>query len=229
MSSKFDNAYDYNRTLFTMLPPYYQKYLESKEYIEAIDKEFARLFSNVGDVHKQLYAPTATWLLGYYAKLYGIDTEGDGTRWIHLTANKSRWQDVSDMTWRELMAGESLPDESLRERVLAAMRAQEISSIPSMQEYIEKLTGYKVELQEFNDQYSVSVYLKEGAGSSLILNDIIDILRPLVPAHIALFVSMEYIRWVELDIVAFTWEGLDEEDVTWEEFDDKDVWSKWLN
>lgn len=222
----FDFSYD--RQLFDMLPRYYQDYLESSDYLMSSDKEFKRLFDVISWLYRESSLMTSEDILGHYADLLGIEHEGGRlARWVDV--NNRQWSEFAGKRWGDFIRLGGYSSERLREIILSTLNTHRTSSIKGLKEYIKDISGYDVEIVEFNQLYEVTVFLREGSGSEVLMDDIIGILEPLIPAHIKLSITHTYIRWVEWDSIEWSWEGIDNEKMTWKDIENREVWTQWLS
>lgn len=65
--------FDYERSIFDMIPNEYRDYKESEQYIEASDEEFARYYDYLSDVVNQVFIVNSTWGIGLFENIYGLD------------------------------------------------------------------------------------------------------------------------------------------------------------
>ena len=196
---------------------------------EAIGSEMDVLLKYFREFDQQVMPQNApNWILEYWADLYQVQTKGKQARWFDLMAQRVRWQDLSHLTWEELGYYQGSDAEARRE-VLARMRTRAPINKFNFTDYLERLTGYHIELMHFPEDYTITIKMSGGADAHLLTEELYDIIREIIPAHVDFFVSVESMTWLQWDALNLKWKEVDEMNIKWKDMKDPEVWTKWIN
>jgi len=158
----------YDRKLIDYVPTYYDELLESSEILNAEDAEFARLNASIDDLLLQFNVSTATWGLREWERICGIVTD----------VNKT--------------LGER------RSNIKARLRGAGVVTIPQIKSVADGYYGGETEIIERFSEYIIVIKFTSSYGIPSNLSDLEEILREIIPAHLAI----EYVfKFVTYDIM----------------------------
>ena len=178
----------YNRKLIDYVPSYYDELLESSELLRAEDLEFARLNASIDDLLLQFNVSTATWGLREWERICGITTDTNKT----LAERRSN--------------------------VKARLRGAGVVTVEHIENVSEAFYGGDVDVIEKYADYIVVIKFTSSYGIPTNLSDLQEILRELIPAHLAIEYEFKFVTYDALkrtyttysDVLAtgFTYEKL---------------------
>ena len=180
--------FNYDRKLIDYVPPYYDELLESSEILSAENAEVARLNASINDLLAQFNVATATWGLREWERIAGVTT--DATKTI----------------------GER------RSVVIAKLRGAGVVTVEHVENIAESFQGGDIEVIERYADYTIVIKFVSSFGIPSNLSDLTDILREIIPAHLAIeyefkFVTYDrvkgdYVTYDALLAAGFTYEQL---------------------
>ena len=155
----------YNRKLIDYVPPYYDELLESTELLAAEDAEFARLNASIDDLLLQFNVSTATWGLREWERICGITTD----------ASKA--------------IGER------RSNVKARLRGYGIVTVEHIKTVADGYYGGQTDIIERYADYTIVVKFTSSYGIPTNLTDLQDVLREIIPAHLAIEYEFKFVTY----------------------------------
>lgn len=169
--------------LIQYLPDDYRNSPAAVELQESIEKETVRLEAGVDDLTDQLFLDTATWGLKYWEKVYGIETD--------LT----KGYDIR------------------RSRVRAKMRGTGTTTVEMVKNTAESYVNGEVDVVEYNSEYRFEVIMLSVIGIPPNMDDLIQTIEEIKPAHLAYTIVIRYNTWDMVKEKGLTW--LDAAERTW--------------
>ena len=160
--------FNYDRKLIDYVPVYYGELLESSEILSAENAEVSRLNASINDLLAQFNVATATWGLREWERIAGIAID------------------------------ESKPLGERRSVVIARLRGAGVVTVEHVENVAEAFQGGDVEVIERYADYTIVIKFISSFGVPANLSDLTDLLRELIPAHLAI----EYVfKFVTYDMV----------------------------
>lgn len=166
------------------VPPFVAELSELAEIYRTEGYEAGRLRAMLGDVIRQCFVQTATWGLILWEKEYGITTN------YFLTY------------------------EQRREVILAKMRGQETTTVEAVRRTAVSITGVEADIIENYAEYCFLVSFTGAYGVPPNIQQLVDILEEIKPAHLGYAFHYRYVTWDEAfpyiwnDVRLYTWAGL---------------------
>lgn len=155
----------YNRKLIDYVPNYYDELLESREILSAEDAELTRLNASIDDLLLQFNVSSATWGLQEWERICGITTD------ISKTLGERR------------------------SNVKARLRGAGVVSIEHIKNVADGYYGGETEITEKFTDYTIVVKFTSSYGIPSNLNDLQDILREIIPAHLAIKYEFKFVTY----------------------------------
>lgn len=155
----------YDRRLIDYVPPYYDELLESSELLSAEDAEFARLTASIDDLLLQFNVSTATWGLREWERICGIVTDMNKT------------------------LGERRSNIKARLRGAGVVTASHIKSVA------DGYYGGETEIIEKYSTYTVVIKFTSSYGVPTNLADLQEVLREIIPAHLAIEYEFKFVTY----------------------------------
>lgn len=155
----------YDRQLLDYVPPYYAELLESSEILSAENAEIARLNANINDLLAQFNVATATWGLREWERIVGVKTDTSKT------------------------LGER------RSVVIAKLRGAGVVTKAHVENVAESFRGGDVEVIEKYAEYTVVIKFVSDYGVPTNIDDLTDILREIIPAHLAIEYEFKFVTY----------------------------------
>lgn len=155
----------YDRQLLDYVPPYYAELLESSEILSAENAEIARLNANINDLLAQFNVATATWGLREWERIVGVSTDTNKT------------------------LGER------RSVVIAKLRGAGVVTKAHVENVAESFRGGDVEVIERYADYTIVIKFVSDYGVPTNINDLTDILREIIPAHLAIEYEFKFVTY----------------------------------
>lgn len=177
----------YNRKLIDYVPSYYSELLESSELLSAEDAEFARLNASIDDLLLQFNVSTATWGLREWERICGIITD----------TNKTLGERRSNIKARLRGAG-----------VVTAKHIENIS---------EGYYGGDTEIIEKYSEYTIVIKFVSSYGVPSNLSDLEEVLREIIPAHLAIEYEFKFVTYAILNGTYSTYGDLTATNYTYNE------------
>lgn len=156
---------NYERKLIDYVPSYYDELLESTEILSAEDAEFARLNASIDDLLLQFNVSTATWGLREWERICGIVTDDSKA------------------------VGER------RSVVTARLRGAGVVTKAHIENVSESFLGGDIEVTEKYAEYTVVIKFVNDYGIPSNLSDLTDILREIIPAHLAIVYEFKFVTY----------------------------------
>ncbi len=166
------------------VPPFVAGLSELAGIYRAEGFEAGNLRCALRDALRQCFVQTATWGLILWEKEYGITTN------FFLTY------------------------EQRREVVLAKMRGQETTTVEAVRRAAASITGVEADVIENYAEYDFVVSFTGAYGIPPNLQQLVDILEEIKPAHLGYAFRYRYVVWNEVfpyiwdDMRLYTWAGL---------------------
>jgi hypothetical protein len=179
-------------------------YAESRvmdELLEALGAEFDLLRAATEDLIGQFFATTATWALSTWERYVGLpDNEG------------------------------LMTDVERRERIVARLVGYGVANKALIKEVADSYVYGDVEVYDQNDAepaYTIRIEFVDELGIPAQIVDLQNVLRAIVPAHLAINYTYNFTLWNEIDTLdaggAHTWNEIDVLDAggphTWDEME----------
>lgn len=157
--------FNYDRKLIDYVPHYYDEMLESSEILSAENTEVARLNASINDLLTQFNVSTATWGLREWERIAGVVT------------------DVSK------------PLGERRSVVIAKLRGAGVVTVEHVENVAEAYQGGDIEVIERYADYVVVIKFVSSFGIPSNLSDLTDILREIIPAHLAIEYEFKFFTY----------------------------------
>lgn len=183
-SDKSGNQNEYFVDLARYVPPFVAELSELAQVYRTEGHEAGWLRFTFYDLLDQCFVKTATWGLVLWEKEYGITTN------FFLTY------------------------EQRREVILAKMRGQETTTVEAVHRAAVSITGVETEVIEEYAEYYFVIRFTGTYGIPPNMQQLIDILEEIKPAHLGFSFQYRYVIWNELrpyvwnDLKVYTWDGL---------------------
>lgn len=155
----------YDRRLLDYVPSYYEELLESSELLNAEDAEFARLNASIDDLLLQFNVSTATWGLREWERICGIPTDTSKT------------------------IGER------RSNVKARLRGYGVVTVGHIKNVADGYYGGETEIIEKYTDYTIVIKFTSSYGIPSNLSDLQEILREIIPAHLAIEYEFKFVTY----------------------------------
>lgn len=165
----------YDRKLIDYVPPYYGELLESSELLSAEDAEFARLTASIDDLLLQFNVSTATWGLREWERICGIVTDTNKT------------------------LGER------RSNIKARLRGAGVVTAAHIKNVADGYYGGETEIIERYSEYLIVVKFTSSYGVPSNLTDLQEVLREIIPAHLAIDYEFKFVTYGMLKDTGLTY------------------------
>lgn len=179
--------FNYERQLIDYVPPYYAELLESNELLSAENAEVGRLNANINDLLAQFNVATATWGLREWERIVGIKTD------------------------------ENKPLGERRSLITAKLRGAGVVTVGHIENIAESFQGGDVEIIEKSSEYTVVIKFVSSFGIPANLSDLTDLLREIIPAHLAIQYEFKFVTYALLKSTYATYGGLKASGLTYVE------------
>jgi uncharacterized protein YmfQ (DUF2313 family) len=151
--------------------------------------EFDAIRAAMGETVEQWFVDTATWGLARWEAELGISP----------------------------LPGASL--QQRRELILARRRGFGTATLAQIKAVASSFAGGEIDLAEDYEAYTLYVIFVGLGGVPLNVQDLMDAVRAIVPANLAIAYLYRYSIWERLDAADLTWDELDALDLTWDQLD----------
>jgi len=151
------------RKLIDYVPHYYNELLESREILSAEDAEIAKLNASIDDLLLQFNVSTATWGLREWERICGVETD------------------------------DNKPLEERRSVIKSKLRGYGVISVEHIKNVVESFYGGGIEIEEQFAAYTIVVKFTCNYGTPTNMDDVVNALREIVPAHLALKFEFRYL------------------------------------
>lgn len=165
----------YDRNLVDYVPPYYNELLESSELLSAEDAEFARLNASIDDLLLQFNVSTATWGLREWERICGIATDT------------------------------SKPLGDRRSNIKARLRGAGAVTAPHIKSVADSYYGGETEIIEKFPTYTIVIKFTSSYGVPSNLTDLQEVLREIIPAHLAIEYEFKFVTYGMLKDTGLTY------------------------
>lgn len=155
----------YNRKLIDYVPTYYAELLESTELLSTEDAELSRLHANIDDLLLQFNVSTATWGLREWERICGITPDSSRT------------------------IGER------RSNVKARLRGYGVVTVEHIKNVADGYYGGETDIIERYADYTIVVKFTSSYGIPSNLSDLQDVLREIIPAHLAIEYEFKFVTY----------------------------------
>lgn len=157
--------FNYDRHLLDYVPPDYAELLESSEVLDAQNAEVARLNANITELLSQFNVSTATWGLREWERICGITTD------------------------------ESKAIGERRSVISARLRGAGVVTRAHIENIAEAFQGGDVDVIEKPSEYTIVIKFVSSYGIPSNLSDLTDILREIIPAHLAIEYEFKFVTY----------------------------------
>lgn len=182
------------------LPPLYEQSTVMEALLEAEGTEMDLLRAAIEELRDQYFARTATWGLDRWDSFLGLNN----------------------------VAG--LSDLERQDRAIARIRGFGVANKELIEMVAEAFNFGAVEVTDQNDgvaPYAINVELVAPGGQPSNIDDFYQAIRAVVPAHLDITYTFNYLTWAEVDTQGWTWAQIDGDNpggpagapVTWAEWD----------
>lgn len=196
------------------IPPWWQGLLEAREFQRVTAEELARLWTEFYTFQDGRYATLATTQLRKWEMLLGLNvSESNSVTWGSSETRLIGY--MEGKTWGEL----EYDYETRRSAVLSRLRGFGPMTRSRIINMAKAYTGGSVKITEYPGEYRVEIEFTDVIGIPLGIDNLKQILREAMPAHIQLDFKYKYITWNQFDAKGWTFNDLDAQDLTWDEFD----------
>ena len=204
-----NNTRDIKRAMFDYMPKYYEELRESEAIINAEAWAYLQLMRDIDDVFAQMFVDTATWGLARWEELLGIKIGADYSVWDALEASRKVFDDVEAMDW-DSFEGAFVGDGSER-RASIKSRIRGFGSVNTalLKSVCESYVGGEVEVTETPLQYKVKIKFIDSRGIPSNIDDLKAAVTEIMPAHLVVEYTYNYLSWNEYDAFTWTWDELD--------------------
>lgn len=165
-----DNAQDYFTDLMQYLPEYYQNVKEVKDLQENLGHEVGQLRYALEDTVNQCFISTATWGLGRWEKLFGLQTD----------------RSKSYIRRREIL--------------MAKLRGSGTTTKEMIKNVAIAFSGGEVAIQEYPREHRFVVQFIGIKGIPQNMAGLINAIDEIKPAHLAYTFKYAYTVWQQIDI-----------------------------
>jgi uncharacterized protein YmfQ (DUF2313 family) len=184
-----DIELDVESELYTYLPTEYAEYRESRAIIKAEASEFETLSSAIKDVLDQFFIDTATWGLANWETISGIPVD------------------------------ETKPIEERRSLIKAKRRGAGVVTAEQIQNVINSYSGGAVQITEDMANYTIKIKFVSTFGTPTNMPDIQQVIRDIVPAHLAITYEYKYPLYSDWNVANRTWSTINTANKTWTQYE----------
>ena len=175
--------------MYGYLPTEYRDYRESRAIIKAEAAEFEALNKEISDILAQFCVDTATWGLSYWETMCGI------------------------------IVNETKPVEERRSLIKARRRGTGVVTATLIQNVIASYAGGDVTVTEDNPNYTIKIKFISNFGTPTNMTDIQQVVRDIVPAHLAITYEYKYPLWSAWTTANRTWTQINTDNKTWTQYE----------
>lgn len=124
--------------------------------------------------------------------------------------------------WEEELALSPSPEQPFGERrdqVISRLRGTGTATIRVVQEVSEAYDNGKIDVIENHEAYTVTIQFIDTFGVPPNLENLLDAVRAVLPAHLDLQYEFNYFLWSDLDAGNWTWGQFDALNLTWDQLE----------
>lgn len=177
------------QSIHDYMPPYYREIYEAEQLLDREAAEFIALNKAIRDVLDQLFVDTATWGLARWERVCGIPIDATKSYRQRRSVIKSKLRGVGTVT------------------------------VPLAKAVAEAYDNGAVKVTEDPDNYAVIITFVSNHGVPENLDDIRNVLREIVPAHLAIHFAFTYMTYDALDSYGLIWTDVDAKKLTWADWE----------
>lgn len=175
--------------MLTYLPKYYESSRVIASVLQAEGAEFDKVRVALDSTLDQFFARTATWGLETWEKELGLS----------------------------LAPGQ--PGSERRDRIVSRLRGTGTATIRVIKEVAESYDNGTIDVIEDHAEYAVTVRFVDTLGVPPNIDDLLNAVRAVLPAHLDLLYEFNYFLWGDLDAEQWTWSQLDALQLTWDQLE----------
>ncbi|MGG2024208.1 YmfQ family protein [Gottfriedia sp. S16(2024)] len=175
--------------MYGYLPQEYRDYRESRAIIKAEAAEFESLNSAISDLLAQFCIDTATWGLSYWEQMCG------------------------------LIVNESKPIDERRSLIKARRRGTGVVTPALIQNVIDSYSGGAISITEDTANYTIKIKFVSNYGTPTNMPDIQQVIRDIMPAHLAIIYEYKYPLWSDWSAANKTWTAINTANKTWTQYE----------
>lgn len=160
------------------VPSYYSELIESNEILTRENEEIARLHATIDDLLPQFNVLTATWGLREWERVVGLKTN------------------------------ESYPLDHRRSNILARLRGYGTVTKAHIKNVSDSYYGGETEIIEKENAYTIVIKFTSSYGIPANLSDLQNVLREIIPAHLAIDYEFKFVLYDTLKNVYTNYDGI---------------------
>ncbi|MCO0597364.1 YmfQ family protein [Peribacillus butanolivorans] len=195
--------------MFDYMPKYYEELRESEAIIEAEANAYLRLMLDIDDVFAQMFIDKASWGLARWESLVGIKVGSEYSVWDALEDSRKNFSEIDGLSWDSFE--DSFPNFSDERKSSIKSRIRGFGSVNTalLKSVCESYVGGEVEVTETPLQYKVKIKFIDSRGIPSNINDLKAAVAEIMPAHLVVEYTYNYLSWNEYDAFTWTWDELD--------------------
>lgn len=200
---------DTQKRMSSYLPPDFDDVVEMDEIIKSEANEITFILQGIGDGLDQSFVDTATWGLDRWEAIFGLTSNKYAElTWDTLEGNDTTFDELEVYTWDALYTSpfvRRLYDER-RGAIKSRIRGNGVVTKAFLKNVVESFTNGEVEIIDDPSHYLVTIKFVSNVGIPPNYNTVKEIVREILPAHLALEFTNEYTIWNDLRVT--TWGNL---------------------
>ncbi|TMV48116.1 DUF2313 domain-containing protein [Paenibacillus mesophilus] len=175
--------------MMSYLPRYYETSRVMGSVLQAEGTEFDNLRAALDSTLDQFFARTATWSLDAWERELG------------------------------LTPAPAQPIGERRDKVVSRLRGTGTATIRVVKDVAEAYDNGTIDVVEDHAAYTVTVRFVDTFGVPPNVNNLLDAVRAVLPAHLDLLYEFNYFLWSDLDAGNWTWDQFDALNLTWDQLE----------
>lgn len=178
-----------SQVMATYLPRYYESSRVMQSLMHVEGEEFDQLRGALTGTLDQFTVRSATWGLDIWEKELGLSPAQEQT------------------------------EDERKDRIVSRLRGVGTATISKIREVAEAYSMGAVDVVEDYENYTIKIIFIDTTGVPSNLNDLKEVVRAVLPAHLAHIFEFNYFIWSELDAMEWTWDQLDALQLTWDQME----------
>lgn len=175
--------------MLTYLPRYYETSRVMGSILQTEGMEFDKLREALNGVLAQFSVRTSTWALDIWEKEVGL--------------TPSPAQPISER----------------RDRIVSRLRGTGTATIRVVKDVAESYDNGAIDVVEDHSEYVVTIRFVDTTGVPPNLDDLLNAVRAVLPAHLDLLYEFNYFLWADLEAENWTWDQLDTLNLSWDQLE----------
>jgi hypothetical protein len=111
------------------------------------------------------------------------------------------------------------PTNERRDKIVSRIRGTGTATLKVIKGVAESYDKGSVDVIEDHTAYTVTIQFVDTTGVPPNLDDLLNAVRDVLPAHLDLLYEFNYFLWTDMEAENWTWEQLDDLNLTWDQLE----------